>query len=100
MLPSSFFHSKPWPQNNIQTSSSNHPLNEIEKPNPISEMGPNQKELRVRIFILDFAYISRKFPSDSSFFPENKEIYTPPLCGLEYIYFTRIGQPKLSERKS
>jgi hypothetical protein len=68
MLPSSFFHSKPWPQNNIQTSSSNHPLNEIEKPNPISEMGPNQKELWVRIFIPNFAYISRNYPADPRLF--------------------------------
>jgi hypothetical protein len=31
-----------------------------------------------RIFILDFAYISRKFHSDPGFFPENEEIPAPP----------------------
>jgi hypothetical protein len=35
-----------------------------------------------RIFILDFVYISGKFPSDSGFFPENEEISTPPPCGF------------------
>jgi hypothetical protein len=36
-----------------------------------------------RIFILDFAYISRKFPSDPRLFPpENEEISTPPPCGF------------------
>jgi hypothetical protein len=30
----------------------------------------------------------------------NEEISPPPPCGLmnEYIYFVKIGQPKLSER--
>jgi hypothetical protein len=32
-----------------------------------------------QIFILDFAYISRKFPSDPRLFsPESEEISTPP----------------------
>jgi len=36
-----------------------------------------------RIFILDFAYISRKFPSDPRpFSPENEEISAPPPCGF------------------
>jgi hypothetical protein len=35
------------------------------------------------IFILGFAYISRKFPSDPRlFFPENEEISAPPPCGF------------------
>jgi hypothetical protein len=29
----------------------------------------------------------------------NEEISAPPPCGLEYTYFMKIGQPKLSERK-
>jgi hypothetical protein len=34
-------------------------------------------------FILDFAYVSRKFPSDPGFFcRENEEISAPPPCGL------------------
>ena len=33
------------------------------------------------------------------FFPKNKEISAPLPCGLEYIYFMKIGQPKLSESK-
>jgi hypothetical protein len=36
-----------------------------------------------RFFILDFADISQKFPSDpQAFSPENKEISEPPLCGF------------------
>ena len=36
-----------------------------------------------RIFILDFAYISRNFPSDPRLFSsENEEISTPPPWGL------------------
>jgi hypothetical protein len=36
-----------------------------------------------QIFILDSAYISRKFSSDPRLFsPENEEISTPPPCGL------------------
>ncbi len=42
-----------------------------------------------------------------SFFPENEEISTPPPlwlliadCWLEYIYFMKNGQPKLSERET
>jgi hypothetical protein len=36
-----------------------------------------------RIFILGFAYISRKFPGDPRLFPsENEEISTPPPFGL------------------
>jgi hypothetical protein len=36
-----------------------------------------------RIFILEFAYISRKFPSDPRLsFPENEEISAPPPCGF------------------
>jgi hypothetical protein len=36
------------------------------------------------------------------FFPENEEISAPPPCDcqLEYIYFMKIGQPKVSERKN
>jgi hypothetical protein len=35
------------------------------------------------MFILDFAGISRKFPSDPRlFFPENEEISAPPLRGF------------------
>jgi hypothetical protein len=34
----------------------------------------------------------------ASFFPKNKKISAPPPCGfrLEYKYFEKIGQPKLS----
>jgi hypothetical protein len=36
-----------------------------------------------RIFILDFAYISRKFPSDPRLlFLVNEEISAPPPCGF------------------
>jgi len=36
-----------------------------------------------RIFILGFAYISRKFPGDPRLFSlKNKEISAPPPCGL------------------
>ena len=35
-----------------------------------------------------------------AFFPKNKEISAPPPCELEYIYFMKIGQPNLAERKS
>ena len=36
-----------------------------------------------RIFILDLAYISRKFPTDPRLFsPENEEISTPPPRGF------------------
>jgi len=35
----------------------------------------------------------------SAFFPENEEISAPPPCAPEYIYFMKIGQPTLSERK-
>jgi hypothetical protein len=43
-----------------------------------------------QIFILDVADISRKFPSDPGFFPENEEISTPPPCGFLigiYIFY-------------
>jgi len=57
------------------------------------------QELPGRIFILDFAYISRMFPSDPGFFPKRRNICTATLWipDLEYIYFMKIGQPKLSE---
>jgi hypothetical protein len=36
-----------------------------------------------RIFILDFGYISRKFPADPRLsFPESEEKSTPPPCGF------------------
>jgi hypothetical protein len=57
------------------------------------------KRLWSRIFILDLAYISRNIPSPPGFFPESEEISAPPPFELEYIYFMKIGQPKLSERK-
>jgi hypothetical protein len=43
-----------------------------------------------RIFILDFAYISRKFPFDPRLFSWKEEISTPPPCGLLigiYIFY-------------
>ena len=44
-----------------------------------------------QIFIFDFAYISRKFPSDPRLsFPENEGISTPPPCALLigiYIFY-------------
>ena len=104
MLPSSSFHSKPSPQNVIQTSSSNHPLNEIEEPNPISEMGPNEKELRVRIFILDFVYISGKFSSGpAAIIPEMKKyLRRHPVIGV-YRYYENwstetFGKAQRSEK--
>jgi len=56
-----------------------------------------------RIFILDFVYISRKFHLPPGFFPLKTKKYLhrhPADSWLEYIYFMKNGQPKLSERKS
>jgi hypothetical protein len=61
-----------------------------------------------RIFILDFAYISRNFLSHPSLFPGNEEISAPPPCkfliGIYKFYenwstktFRKLE--KLSERK-
>jgi hypothetical protein len=56
-----------------------------------------------QIFILDFVYISRKLSSYVQVFPLKTKKYLhrfPVDSSLEYIYFMKIGQPKLSERKS
>jgi hypothetical protein len=56
-----------------------------------------------QIFILGFAYIPRESPSDTSLdclkMKKHLRRHTAD-CWLEYIYFMKIGQPKLSERKN
>jgi len=51
-------------------------------------MGPNGKELRVRIFILDFADTSRKFFSDPKvIMPETKKyLHRHPVMGVYRFY--------------
>jgi len=52
------------------------------------------------VFFLTSLYFTHITFSPQAFFLENEEISTPPPCGLEYIYFMKIGQPKLSERET
>jgi hypothetical protein len=52
---------------------------------------------------LYFVYISGKFPSDARLLSPKKKKYPhrhPAHSRLEYIYFMKSGQPKLSEKKS
>jgi hypothetical protein len=52
---------------------------------------------------LYFAYISGKFPSDARLLSLKTKKYLhrhPAHSRLEYIYFVKSGQPKLSEKKS
>jgi len=54
-----------------------------------------------RIFILDFAYISRMFPSHPRLFSLKTKKYLhrhPSDFCLEYTNFMKVGQPKLPER--
>jgi hypothetical protein len=57
-----------------------------------------------QIFILDFAYISRKFPSDpTTFFLENEEISGLPPCGLLigiYLFYENLSTETFRKKES